>query len=65
LACGTGAVAAGVGVHYLGLTQSNYINIHALGGVLEIVFTPSPDLYSEIKLLGPAEFVFSGNFEIK
>jgi diaminopimelate epimerase len=65
LACGTGAVAAAVGVHYLGLTLSNCINIHALGGVLKIVFTPSPDLYSEIKLIGPAEFIFSGNFEIK
>jgi diaminopimelate epimerase len=65
LACGTGAVAAGVGVHYLGLTLSNCINIHTLGGVLKIIFTPSPDLYSEIKLIGPAKFIFSGNFEIK
>ena len=65
LSCGTGAVAAGVGVHYMGVTKSTNINIHALGGILKIVFTSSLGRYSEIKLIGPAEFIFSGNFEIK
>jgi len=65
LSCGTGAVAAGVGVHFMGLTQSTSINIHALGGILKIEFTPLSGQYSDIKLIGPAEFIFSGNFEIK
>ena len=65
LSCGTGAVAAGVGVHFMGLTQSTRINIYALGGVLKTVFRSSLGRYTKIKLIGPAEFVFSGNFEIK
>jgi diaminopimelate epimerase len=65
LSCGTGAVAAGVGVHFMGLTKSTSINIHASGGILKTVFKPSLGRYSEIKLIGPAEFIFSGNFEIK
>ena len=65
LSCGTGAVAASVGVHFMGLTQSTSINIHALGGMLKTVFTTSLGRYSEIKLIGPTEFIFSGNFEIK
>ena len=65
LSCGTGAVAAGVGVHFMGLTKSTSINIYALGGILKTVFTSSLGRYTEIKLVGPAEFIFSGNFEIK
>jgi diaminopimelate epimerase len=49
----------------MGLTKSTSINIHALGGKLKTVFTPSLSRYCEIKLIGPAEFIFSGNFEIK
>ena len=65
LACGTGAVASGIGAHYLGLTKSNNINISTLGGNLKVEFNKLMNRYTNIKLIGPAEFVFSGNFEIK
>ena len=62
LACGTGAVAAAIGVHYLGLTTLNQINIHAMGGALEVSFETTSGHYKNIWLKGPANFVFSGNF---
>ncbi len=61
LACGTGAVAAAIGVHYLGLTTLNQINIHAMGG-FEVSFETTSGHYKNIWLKGPANFVFSGNF---
>jgi diaminopimelate epimerase len=64
LACGTGAVAAAIGVHYLGLTTLNEINIHAMGGALEVSFETTSGHYKNIWLKGPAAFVFSGNFSL-
>ncbi len=62
LACGTGAVAAAIGVHYLGLTPSCSLKINALGGQLQVSFTSEALRYKNIQLKGPAVFVFSGNY---
>lgn len=64
LACGTGAVAAAIGVHYLKLTSINIVNIDALGGTLEVSFTSHDGQYQNIQLKGSATFVFSGNFSL-
>lgn len=64
LACGTGAVAAAIGVHHLGLTASDDLLIEALGGKLQVSFSASSGQYSNIQLKGPAVFVFSGNFSL-
>lgn len=64
LACGTGAVAAAIGVHYLKFTSLNIVSINALGGTLEVSFTYDVGQYKNIKLKGPATFVFSGNFSL-
>ncbi len=65
LACGTGAVAAAIVVHYTGLTSSNKLKINALGGLLEVSFTHEAGQYKNIQLKGAAAFVFSGNFSEK
>lgn len=62
LACGTGAVAAAIAAHFLGLTTKNVIGITALGGRLQVSFTHDSGQYKNIRLIGPAAFVFSGNF---
>lgn len=64
LACGTGAVAAAIGVHYLKLTSINIVNIDTLGGILEVSFTSHDGQYKNIQLKGSATFVFSGNFSL-
>lgn len=61
LACGTGAVAAAIAVHFSELTPLNIVNINALGGRLQVSFTPDSGQYKNIQLTGPAVFVFSGN----
>jgi diaminopimelate epimerase len=62
LACGTGAVAAAIGVHFSGQTSLNKININALGGRLQVSFISDLGKYKNIQLIGPATYVFSGNF---
>ena len=62
LACGTGAVASAIAVHFSGLTSQNMIDINALGGRLRVSFTPDSGVYKDIQLIGPATFVFSGKF---
>ena len=62
LACGTGAVAAAIAIHFSGLTSLNIVNINTLGGLLQVKFTHDLGQYKNIQLIGPAAFVFSGNF---
>ena len=56
-----GAVAAAIAVHFSELTPLNAVNINALGGRLQVSFTPDSGQYKNIQLTGPAVFVFSGN----
>ena len=65
LACGTGAVAAAIGVHFSGQTSLNVLNINALGGRLQVSFNPDSGQYTNIQLIGPATYVFSGNLTVK
>ena len=65
LACGTGAVAAAVGMHYLGKTAGETkIELLALGGRLIVDFSCNNKTYENIHLQGPANYVFSGIFKI-
>lgn len=61
LACGTGAVAAAIGAHFSGQTPLDMVSINALGGCLQVSFTPDSGQYKNILLIGPATYVFSGN----
>lgn len=61
LACGTGAVAGALAMHFLGHTTHNKIAIQALGGLLSIDFKKTASGYTDIYLSGPTQYVFSGS----
>ena len=65
LACGTGVTAAAlVAAHHYGTVSP--VTIHALGGELVVEFERRPDgSFSGVRLTGPAERVFSGEFVIE
>ncbi|NMH28026.1 diaminopimelate epimerase [Flavobacterium silvaticum] len=60
LSCGTGATAAAIAMHVLGKTSRNRIGINVMGGKLEVDFTAKAGKYTDVLLIGPAEFVFKG-----
>ena len=60
LACGTGSVAAAIVAGQINHGEHYYLD--AQGGKLEVKFK-SGQMYSAVQLLGPAEYVFSGNWE--
>lgn len=60
LACGTGAVAAALAMHHNKKTEANRLIMEALGGELIIDFIVNGDAYSNIRLTGPAQEVFTG-----
>jgi diaminopimelate epimerase len=64
LSCGTGVTAVAIAMHKTGKTTNNKINIHAVGGDLEIKFDVSEDKYSNVFLTGPAKFVFKGEIDV-
>ena len=65
LACGTGAVAAALTMHYLGNSKKDtQLVMKARGGDLIIDFELSMQGYKNIYLQGPSTFVFSGTISI-
>lgn len=61
LACGTGVVASAIATVIKYQDQSNAINVKARGGNLSVRFKRGDNnLFSDIWLKGPAEFVFEG-----
>ncbi|MGM0531226.1 MAG: diaminopimelate epimerase [Bacteroidota bacterium] len=62
LACGTGAVASAISAYLRSQTDKTSYTINALGGRLEVSFEPTENRFTNVWLIGPAEFVFSGNF---
>ncbi len=64
LACGTGVTAVAIASNRINKTSVSLIKIKTLGGNLEVSFKKDGDLYREIFLNGPAEFVFEGKIEI-
>lgn len=68
LSCGTGVVAGVLGVHMLdhGSDTSGTIrDVKTKGGNLQVRFSKTGDLFHDIWLIGPAEFVFSGQVQRK
>lgn len=68
LACGTGAIASAIAWHYKQELDyhKNEIEVRTKGGELQVEFDYHPDTgtYSDIKLKGPAHFVFEGNYYV-
>lgn len=66
LACGTGAIASALVWHHLqkNVNLSDEFSVQTSGGTLNVQFSLDPEkqTYSNIKLKGPAHFVFKGEF---
>lgn len=60
LACGTGATAVAIAMHYLKETSSTKLQLLVEGGVLEVSFTANKGVYKEVFLTGKAVQVFKG-----
>jgi diaminopimelate epimerase len=68
LACGTGAIASAIAVHFVSGSEAVESSIAVLvkGGELEVNFTFDSELnsYKNVTLKGPAEFVYEGTIHI-
>lgn len=67
LACGTGAIASALIWHHkrgAAKTSSEKYTVKTKGGTLKVYFSYNPitETYSNIKLEGPAHFVFEGKY---
>ncbi|HEA30205.1 MAG TPA: diaminopimelate epimerase [Leeuwenhoekiella sp.] len=60
LSCGTGVTAVALAMHHLGKTDKNTVKINAVGGELNVSFKKTATGYTDIHLIGPANFVFEG-----
>lgn len=64
LACGTGATAVAIAMHKTQKTSNKKINILVEGGDLSVSFETEGTVYKNVRLIGAADFVFSGNISI-
>jgi diaminopimelate epimerase len=64
LSCGTGATATAIAMNATGKTNSTSINLNVEGGKLEVSFDKKDNEFTNVFLIGPAEFVFKGEIEI-
>ena len=64
LSCGTGATATAIAMNATGKTNSTSINLNVEGGKLEVSFDKMNDQFTNVFLIGPAEFVFKGMIEV-
>jgi len=64
LSCGTGATATAIAMNATGKTNSTSIHLNVEGGKLEVSFDKKDNQFTNVFLIGPAEFVFKGEIEI-
>lgn len=64
LSCGTGVTAAALSVAYEKGLSEGTLNVKSRGGDLQVQFEREGDGFKQVWLEGPAEMVFSGEFEI-
>ena len=64
LSCGTGATAVAIAMNVLGKTDASSVNLNVEGGKLIVSFDRDDNIFTQVTLKGPAEFVFKGTIEI-
>ncbi|MCF8322332.1 MAG: diaminopimelate epimerase [Flavobacterium sp.] len=64
LACGTGATAAAIAMNAIGKTNATSIHLNVEGGKLEVTFDKKDEQFTNVFLIGPAEFVFKGEIKL-
>ena len=69
--CGTGATATAIAMHKTGKTKAEYIILETKGGTLEVTFEVKKEFlglkikeYTNVWLIGGADFVFEGTISI-
>ena len=63
LSCGTGATAVALAMHAIGKTKAETVHLNVEGGQLDVSFHVSNNKFTNVHLIGPAEFVFKGVVE--
>ena len=64
LACGTGATAVAIPMNATGQTNACSIKLNVEGGKLAVSFDKNDNQFTNVFLIGPAEFVFKGQIEV-
>ncbi len=64
-ACGTGITAAAISAHYTGRVNQESVVVSAVGGELEVQFQKSDKQYTDVALIGSAQFVYEGILVVK
>jgi diaminopimelate epimerase len=64
LSCGTGVTATVIAAAASGKVSGNEVRVLTRGGELAIRFTKKNNIYTDIRLIGPAVCVFKGETEI-
>ena len=60
LSCGTGVTAVALAMHKAKVTEHNHVHINTEGGKLEVSFIEENGKYTDVNLIGAADFVFKG-----
>lgn len=61
--CGTGVTAVAIAANALGMSPASEIILKTRGGDLKVTFEREKDIYLNIWLTGPAQFVYKGEVE--
>lgn len=64
LSCGTGVTAVALAMYANHKTESHKVNLNVEGGKLAVSFKENEGKFSDIFLIGPAQFVFKGEIKI-
>ena len=64
LSCGTGVTASALAHAFRNPVNPGFYPIKTLGGMLKVSFSQNGELFTDIWIEGPAEFVFSGKIQI-
>lgn len=62
LSCGTGVTASAIAAVITGHFDSTHVNVETLGGKLTVSFQTCGKSATDVKLTGPATFVYSGKY---
>jgi diaminopimelate epimerase len=65
LSCGTGVTAAALAQAFRNPPHQGFYHLKTLGGCLKVSFIQTGELFTDIWLEGPAEFVFAGEVRVR
>ena len=64
LSCGTGVTAVALAMYHSGKTKGNMVTIKTHGGDLKVQFVKSGEVFTDVRLSGPATKVFEGQWHV-